>query len=191
MLVWSFKLESVVVQRNWKKVTVRLEPEKFKALDDAAHASCLPLAVFVRSLVLGVVPPPAPPAIADLDPQSAELLRCCHSMVSNGSQLSQAAMAIGEPYSRLAAPSGALTQIGAQARALGLLVKAGGISTTAAKQIMQGDIANAAGQLNDLAHQINLDAVVEPQVWQQVLVLARKTLSHAMGIAQAGEENGI
>ncbi len=180
-----------MVQREWKKLTLRLEHGQFKSLDDAAHASCLPVAVYARSLLLGVVPPPAPPALTELSDESAELLRHLQSIVSNSSQLAQAAVALGDPFDRLTTPTGVLTQLGKMARETGLQIKSGDMSPSTAIQILQTDIDEAAQQLNELARQINYGANVGGEVWQQVLVLVKRSMSKVMTISQEEVQNDL
>ena len=66
---------SAVSVASWVRVTVRLPVILYRALDDAAHASRLPVAVYLRDVLAGHTPPIAPPLLAQLPTSAIALLQ--------------------------------------------------------------------------------------------------------------------
>lgn len=169
-----------------KKLTLRYSVEEYAKYADMAHASRISMASMVRQLARGTLPPKAPPAAAELGPDCIQLLKYFYSMVSNCTQLAEAAIALGDPFDILASDTGILAKMSEQVRQLALSIKSGGLSESMASRIIDGDLPDASRQFNDLAHELNLGHQPAPLIWQNVLSLTRKAIASACDLTREG-----
>lgn len=162
-------IEDNISTAQWVRVTLRLPAPLHRELDNAAHASRLPVAVYLRAILAGHTPPIAPPLLAQLPGSVAALLRVLQPLVSNLTQLEAHAASLGEPLSRLSGRDGILFKLASEARALGLKIKTGGLDDgTAARQLDR--LVYPATELNDaLAIPLNQGLAVELETWRQIL----------------------
>lgn len=112
------------------RLTLRLPAGEMDQLREAAYRARVPMAALARALVLralaeGELPPPAPPALAEMSPEAQELLAVAHALISNLSQLEKHALELGEPVARLAGDGGQLDVLRNKVRELGMIIKSG------------------------------------------------------------------
>lgn len=139
------------------QLTIRLPSRAGEALRAAAFAARLQPAVLARQLLLqalesGQLPPPAPPAPADLTEDARALLAALLATLSNLAQLTQHALELGQPLSQLAIPGGPLAAAGDQLRQIGIELKTGSTPPTNSAALI-----SAADQINSLARRLNQD----------------------------------
>ena len=164
-----------------RPVMVRLPDAEFEVLREAAFRARQPVAVLVRALLLrvlsdGELPPPAPPATAELGPHAQELLSICHALTSNFTQLGSHAANSGEPIARLAGDGNLLQQLRAKSRELGLAIKRGELNEDRVSQALDA-IKPASVSINALTRALNEDrAAVNPGVWHGPLTAIRSAL---------------
>ena len=171
-------------KRQWIEKKLRLEPQEAKLIEDAAHSARLPLAVYIRKLLVsGQAPKPAPPASNEVSYGSMVLSSTVNGLTSNLSQIEQHAISAGEPLSRLAGPDSAIQQLRKIALQIGLRNKSGEIGEAEIKRLMK-QLHPAAQSLNDvLAKPLNQGVVVPNSDWRDVLECLQSALT--VGVSDA------
>jgi len=158
-------------------VTLRVPRQLHQQLADAAHAAHLPLAVYLRQLLGGSAPPPAPPV---LDAASQQLLAILQRLASNLTQLKTHAFAAGDPLARLARDGGELAQLRgardqmAERLELGQL-DTGGVGAWLARLDQPAHLANR------LAARLNRGEAAAFADWHQVLIALHQCLGQEAG----------
>lgn len=142
-----------------ERLTLRLPASELEQLRAAAYRSRQPVAALARALLLrvlsdGELPPPAPPARAELSAEAQQLLGICHALTSNLSQLEAHAIELGDPLSRLAGDGNQLQQLRERARETGLAIKRGDVGHERCALAL-GAIKGPANQINALARALN------------------------------------
>lgn len=145
-----------------RPVMVRLPDAEFEVLRDAAFRARQPVAVLARQILLGALadgglPPPAPPALAEMSPDAQELLAVVHGLISNLSQLEKHALELGEPVARLAVDGGQLDGLRNKVRELGMAIKSGSHDAQHWAGIL-GIIQTPSMAINSLARSLNQSA---------------------------------
>lgn len=177
------------VEKGWRKVTLRLDPDHHQLLDDLAHAARLPVGVYCRELLLNRTPKAAPPALSALPPAAQKLLQCCLGAATNLHQIEAHAAAAGEPLSRLAGPDALLQKLASKARDIGMQIKAGQlIDPQRIDEILTAIAAPAQRLNNDLARPLNSQQAPALAVWKEVLTSLQVALADSQS---EGENHGI
>lgn len=139
-----------------KKITIRVTPEVFDVLDDAAHATRLPLAVYVRELVISKAPPVAPPLVDAMSEATKRLVMVLAGVTNNLSQIDQKMAALGDPLSRLSGEEGALKALRKIAFQVAMAAKSGQVNAELSEQILAATSIEKSGLvLNELATNLN------------------------------------
>jgi hypothetical protein len=157
-------------KRQWIEKKLRLEPHEARLIEDCAHAARLPLAVYMRNmLVTGLPPKVAPPAAEEVSYGCAVLTSTVNGLISNLSQIEQHSILLGEPLSRLAGSKGTLQRLKKEALQIGLVNKLGGLTELEIKQILKL-LQPASQSLNDdLAKPLNQGIVAPNGNWRILL----------------------
>lgn len=159
----SVNLEKKVVQ-----IMIRLAPEDARRIDDLAHQARVSVSFFCKELVLGRLPPKAPPLDSALSPAATRLLQLCHVSGSNLTQLLRHATESKDPaLARLVAES-VIQNVSKKILQLGLKVKAGDLDNDQISNIQEALEAPGAG-LNSLAKALNEGQEVALATWGRVL----------------------
>lgn len=164
-----------------RPVMVRLPDAEFEVLREAAFRARQPVAVLARAMLLrvlsdGELPPPAPPATAELGANARDLLSICHALTSNFSQLDAHAVDSGDPIARLAGDGNLLQQLRSKSRELGLAIKRGELDEDRCSQALDA-IRPASVSINALTRALNENrAAVNPGVWHGPLTAIRSAL---------------
>ena len=148
---------------------VRLKPDDARNIQDQAHAGRVPVAVFCRELLLGRLPPKAPPALEELSVGATQLLKIVHGCISNLAQLDAHCSRSGPPLFGLSGPAGPLQKLAATARMIGLQIKAGTLDPARLQSFLESLEAPGRDLNERLACPINQGQVPEPQTWHDVL----------------------
>jgi hypothetical protein len=169
-------LENTVQELELVKVTLRLPAPLHAALADAAHSARLPLAVYLRELLSGSTPPPAPPA---LTAAAIELMAILSRLASNLTQLHGHCLRTGQPLAQLAVDGGFLHCLRRDRDRLADQLDAGQMGDPAVKSLLAA--LHAPGRaVNDLAARLNQDAPVPPADWRPPLAGLRAALDSCM-----------
>lgn len=154
------------------KLTLRLPAPLHSALADAAHSARLPLAVYLRELLSGSTPPPAPPALTAAE---LALLAILSRLASNLTQLQGHALRAGEPLAQLAVGGGFLHGLRVDRDRLADQLDAGQMAPPAVQSLLAAlDFPGRA--INDLAARLNHDTPVPPADWRPPLAALRAAL---------------
>ena len=160
-------------------VMLRFQPADAERLSDQAHAARVPLAVYCRELVLGRTPKKAPPMLADMSNEAAQLLKLCHSCVANLSQLDGHCARTDSPLSQLSGAAGHLQMLSSRARKLGLQIKSGNVNQAQIAAVLAA-LGSPAQALNErLARPINEGQVPSNDTWHEVLQALQAALPEA------------
>jgi hypothetical protein len=150
-------------------IMIRFQPPEAENLRDLAHDARMPLAVYVRELVLGRVPSSAPPPLDELSYEETELLHIIQGLVSNLSQINTHAANLGEPICRLSGEGGLLIKLQQSARSVGLTLKAGVAMPHEVIDLLQR-LREPSDNLNAcLARPLNEGQGQPASVWHDVL----------------------
>lgn len=150
-------------------IMVRFQQPEAENLRDLAHDARMPLAVYVRELVLGRVPSAAPPALDELSYEETELLQIIQSVISNLSQINTHAENLGEPICHLSGEGGLLRKLQLSARSVGLSLKAGVATPDEVTALLQR-LREPSDNLNAcLARPLNEGQAQPASVWHAVL----------------------
>lgn len=162
------------MQTDLRKITVRLPSQAAEQLRAAAFAARMqPAALARRLIVMSLaagehVPPPAPPAAADLQTAARDLLTTLAASSANFSQLKTHAREIGGRLAAIAAEGEILDQLMNEARALGLHIKLG---RPCPPDSLTGPVHVAADTLNQLAKRLNTERESVPdQEWARAVI---------------------
>lgn len=162
------------------RLTVRIPFEAAERLRQAAFAARLKPAQVVRVILLKALAsntvaklaPPAPPAMDELlstHPSAAQLLQTIYGIVSNCTQLQGHAARAPDPVNRLAQPGGILERLAADARSMGLVIKAGEMDEQRAAQLLTLIGGARAEAINAFAKHLNEGGAAANDDWITVL----------------------
>lgn len=164
--------EGVETLTELVSVTLRLPRQMHQQLADAAHAARLPLAVFLRQLLGGSLPPPAPPA---LDAAGQQLLSILQRTASNLTQLKRHALAAGDPLARLARDGSVLAQVRIARDHLTERLEVGQLDIEAVG-VWLDRLEHPSNLANRLAARLNGGEDVTPAQWHHVLLALYRVL---------------
>lgn len=137
-------------KKNWKQYKVLFEPADGQRLEDDAHASRLPVGVFLREFyVTGTMPKEAPPLQSELTFGAKVLLKICYGLVSNLTQLEGHAKRLGGPLLNLVGPNSSLQRFAKRTHEIGMGVKLGELN----EQVIEHTLV----ALEPIAHSLNDD----------------------------------
>ena len=166
-------------------VMLRFEPPVAEHLREMAHAARLPMAVYVKQLVLGKVPERAPPLLTELSPKATRLLNVAQALVSNLSQLDIHARNAGEPLIRLTGETGLLKKLQSISRQIGLDIKSGVMTNEVEVTQLLSTLSQPAEAVNsELARLLNNGQIVPAHIWRDVLQPLQAALKQAQELTQ-------
>ena len=166
-------------EKKLVQITLRFQQEDAARLADQAHEARVPIAVFCRELVLGRTPIKAPPLRADLSTEATQLLKLCHSCVSNLSQLDSHCADADSAISRLSGAAGHLQMLSSRARKIGIQVSSGGVDQAQIINILD-ELKAPAQALNErLAKPLNEGQTPPNEAWREVLLSLQAALPEA------------
>lgn len=159
----SVNLEKKVVQ-----IMIRLSPDDARRVDDLAHNARISVSAFCKELVLGRLPPKAPPVPAEQSPAATRLIKICAAAGSNLTQILGHATSSTDPILGRLVAEKVLQKLAEKVLNLGLSVKTGHLPDGQIYQIQEAFEAPAAA-LNDLAKSLNEGRPVALARWGQAL----------------------
>lgn len=150
-----------------RQVMLRFSESEHELLRNSAFSARLPVAVFVKEIVLGRVPKPAPPLTSQLSEAAQKLLQILQNLTSNLAQLDRFAAAT-PALQRLAGEGGLLQALSDRARGIGMQIKIGELENEIATLL--STISGPALALNsEIARPINQSQAVPLETWKAVL----------------------